>query len=204
VPPTGFLWVDTSTTVTSPPAAAYFPPQTPPASGFNTFTDSAGEVWVSYNGSAWKKARDVCRTRAYNNAAITWAPGTTNVVYTSLDANTGDVLGSMNIATGVYTVPVTGVYQIDARVYAAASAAPAGSLFAGLNLLKNGAEVARGSGTGSNMSGVIMQSTVSDQVHCVAGDTLQTQFNNVMAINLTCPAGYVQLNTFSVHLVSPG
>ena len=38
----------------------YVPPQTPPATGNNYFTDAAGEVWVSQAGGVWKKATGSC------------------------------------------------------------------------------------------------------------------------------------------------
>jgi hypothetical protein len=112
-PPMGLLWVDTSTNPTMPSSTPYFPPQTPPASGFNSFTDSGGEVWVSLNGSAWKKARDGLHAFYYRNAAYNLATGVTVLPY---DTVARDTYGLYNASTGRMTFPVTGWWRIHTQL----------------------------------------------------------------------------------------
>jgi hypothetical protein len=112
-PPNGFLWVDTSTTA-SFVATPYYPPQTPPASGFNSFTDSGGEVWVSLNGSAWKKARDGLHAFYYRNAAYTLVVGTVTAL--PYDTRANDTYGLYNASTARMTFPVTGWWSIHTQM----------------------------------------------------------------------------------------
>jgi hypothetical protein len=112
-PPMGFLWVDTSTT--PPSGTAYYPPQTPPASGFNSFTDASGEVWISLNGSAWKKARDVLHVGVARNATFN-IPTTAAAI--SYDTIVSDPYSIYNAGTTRFTLPIAGIYLVTAELTA--------------------------------------------------------------------------------------
>jgi hypothetical protein len=117
VPPNGFLWVDTGTTI---PPAPYVPPQAPPATGFNSFTDPAGEAWVSQNGSAWKKAINVLGFNCHRGTAFvmptTWSPF-------DYDVKDVDPYNLYNSGTGVFTTPIAGRWFLQISIGATASAA---------------------------------------------------------------------------------
>ena len=109
----GYMWVDTSTSVGAGGTVyPYFPPQTPPGSGFNSFTDTSGEVWVSRNGSAWKRARDGLHCRVYRNAAFTTQ---TSLVAFQFDTVVSDPYAMYNV-NGNFTAPVAGIYQFHAVI----------------------------------------------------------------------------------------
>src|SRR5262252_9044900 len=92
---------------------AYVPPQAPPGSGKNFFTDASGEVWASLNGSAWRRARDVIKCRLYRNAAWTLTNGM------SIPFDTYDFGGTWNLSNGTtWTCPVAGDYLVSAYVAA--------------------------------------------------------------------------------------
>jgi len=117
----GFLWIDTSTS--PPPVTPYYPPQTPPASGTNSFTDASGEVWLSKTGSAWRRARDVATARIYLASNQTVASGNVQIL---LSATQFDPLGSF--ASNAYTVPVAGRYLITGSIGHSGAPATAGSV----------------------------------------------------------------------------
>jgi hypothetical protein len=199
-PPMGALWVDTSTTPPQPPALAYVPTQAPPPTGNNSFSDAAGELWFSRNGSAWRRASDVVRARAYFNGNYTVPSSTAQqtITYNTLDPGTGDPTGSLNLGTGLFTCPVTGVYMVSGRVYVTLAAATAFFVL----ITRNGATVARGiqipAGAGA------YEGEVNDQVRGAVGDTLCIQVYQASGQNATSPAGYNELITFAVHFLSPG
>jgi hypothetical protein len=178
VPPTGFLWVDTSTTVTSPPAAAYFPPQAPPASGLNTFTDTSGEVWVSYNGSAWKKMRDACHVRVGRTALYTTSTAPVPFAYDTIDY---DPLARYNLAANTFTCPVAGIYQVNAVMYVAPTAANQGMY---LYLWRNAAEIGLG-GLGISVTIYNVATVMSQPTKCAAGDTLSVYHSTTVAMSTT-------------------
>jgi hypothetical protein len=200
-PPNGALWVDTSTA--TPGLAAYVPSQAPPASGNNSFTDAAGELWVSRNASPWRKARDAVRMRCYSNASptIPTSSGSGTVfLFNTLDPGTGDLFATYATGTGVWTCPFTGVYQVSAML-TAMHAAAAGAFFT--ILIRNGSPVQRGTQTALPASGD-WGSTINDQVHFNAADTMTINVFQNTGQNITGYSGFVELYTLAVHFLSPG
>jgi|SRR5215469_9521 len=93
-------------------------------SGTQSFTDSLGDVWVAANGvysGAWKRARDALHARWYRSAAwqVTGSIGSPFCDTRQFDAYS--MYGGSS--TGLYTVPVAGLYLIYAGYTIAAPAA---------------------------------------------------------------------------------
>jgi len=97
----------------APLQVPYVPPQTPPGSGKNFYTDAAGDVWASLNGSAWQRATQVIKARLYRNAAWTLTNGQT------VPFDTYDYGGTWNLSNGTtFTVPVAGDYLVSSYLAA--------------------------------------------------------------------------------------
>jgi hypothetical protein len=88
------------------------PVQAPPPTGFNSFTDGSGEVWVSYNGSAWKKARDALHARVYRSAAYSIAASAW--VTLPFDTVDSDAYALWSMASSRFTAPVAGWWLFTA------------------------------------------------------------------------------------------
>jgi hypothetical protein len=116
---------------------AYYPPQAPPGSGFNSFTDTSGMVWVSYNGSAWKRALDGLHARVYRAGAYN-IPGS-NTIF-PFDTVSKDVYGLWSAAQSSFVTPIPGVYRVTAQWV---GAIPSGS-WINAYLYVNGAQVTWG------------------------------------------------------------
>jgi hypothetical protein len=176
VPPTGLLWVDTSTTF-GVAATAYFPPQTPPASGFNSFTDGAGMVWVSRNGSAWRLARDVLHARYYLTANLAF-PGAAAISCTGVTTDPMACAGS-----GGFVVPLAGTYLVTANTGLSAAPATAGSMQQ--NIFRNGANVVNGGGFTYLANNSMWPSvTVTDMLTCAVNDLIQNGMWTTQAVNI--------------------
>jgi hypothetical protein len=131
----GALWIDTSAAA-SPVSSAYFPAQTPPATGFGSFTDGAGVVWVSMNASPWRMAREVLSMRVFQNTSqsLPAAPSPpTQINYDTID---WDVYGMWSMTTHRATVPIAGRYQMTIRAEATGMAS--GNCRSFCELWKNG------------------------------------------------------------------
>jgi hypothetical protein len=160
VPPRGLLWVDTTTTVPFAAPAAYFPPQTPPASGFNTFTDSAGEAWISRNGSAWKKARDVLQARVYRAAAYTLPTAFATFPFDTVTRDPYAIWSGGN-----FVIPVAGLYIVTNQVVVNHGAA---GQYANTGIYQNGVAM---TWSGSNPGGAgYVPLGNTDHLVCAAGD----------------------------------
>jgi len=194
-PPMGALWVDTSTTA---PMAPYVPPQTPPATGNNVYTDSAGEQWFSQNGSAWRKARDVVHSRVYRNAAYTLpAAAWTAIPYDTVDR---DVFGFYSVANKYFTTPMSGWYQVNAMIQL--GAAPTTGQFLMSNIYKNGANTVAGGQQTWTGSGNWPVAGISAALYCSSGDTLQpyAYFSAALAISVGTARCYADFH----YIGSPG
>jgi len=81
--------------------------------GTQSFIDSSGDVWVAkpgvYNGT-WQRARDVLFSRWQRNNA--WSLQTAMTVF-GYDTVASDLYGMYNSSTGLWTVPVAGIYRCD-------------------------------------------------------------------------------------------
>jgi hypothetical protein len=138
-PPAGFLWVDTSTA--TPTSQPYVPPQAPPPTGNNYFTDTSGVAWVSQNGGVWKMCRDVLFCRMYKTNA--WAfPVTANSL--GWDSIERDVYGMNGGTTSAmvtrFTVPIAGLYHFD--FFMSTAAAMAAGNYVLTAIYKNGVQYA--------------------------------------------------------------
>lgn len=119
-PPNGLLWVDTGTPASLTYGAAYYPPQTPPVSGTNFFTDSSGEIWISRNGSAWARARDVLWAKVYRTTVIAASPG----ARWPHDGTVSDTYAMWQGAGNpIFLLPVGGVYWVSFQTQVTCTAA---------------------------------------------------------------------------------
>jgi hypothetical protein len=167
-PPEGLLWLDTSTpTLTN---VAYSPPIAPPATGFNTFTDEAGEVWVSINGSAWKRATQALFARLTRGAVYTFPTSFTNFPWDGFD----DPYGLWNRTSKQMTIPIAGLWLFAASNYAPFTNLTTGPQSIQTNLVKNGTPVSRGT-TETNWASVAVRVPFTDIQRCVVGDVILYQ-----------------------------
>lgn len=151
-------------------AGAFVPASTPPPTGINSYTDPAGDVWVSKNGSVWKKARDVVRAKLYRNAAWT-LPNGGNVV-TPFDTVLFDPLTcSVFGASAAFNCPIAGDY-LCTGVSGTGAGAVSGDIFS-CSILRNGGFAVYGTSVGAVPVGWGQGWTVTGVVRCGASDTLQ-------------------------------
>jgi hypothetical protein len=168
-PPMGALWVDTTATIPALATQAYFPPQTPPATGVNTFTDSAGEAWISLNGSAWRKCRDVLHARVGRVAAANIG----NSTIIPFDTVVDDVYGVWSVANSWFTAPVAGFYLLTSGLQLANLAAGG---YVQMWAYKNGVTTEYGNSLAQ--TGVVgLGPLLSVSLRYVAGDHLQVVAN---------------------------
>jgi hypothetical protein len=91
-------------------------------SGIQSYTDPMGDVWVAANGvnsGNWKRARDALHCEYYRAAAWTTP---TSLSAVAMDQVIEDFYGLYNANTGVFSVPVTGLYLLNFSVAATATA----------------------------------------------------------------------------------
>jgi hypothetical protein len=143
---------------------AYVPPQVPPPSGFNSFTDPSGEVWISRNGSTWKRARAALHSRVFRNVA--WTIGTAAAVV-NFDTTVRDDY-AIYTSAGVFVAPIAGWYSVFLNIAATYGTPPfwlTGSLY--LNGGRVGYPTANGP-AGQNWIALVF----SESYSLAAGDQL--------------------------------
>lgn len=116
--------------------------------------------------------------RARRTTAATAITGTTGVTYDVLyNVVDNDTHGAFNTSTGVYTVPVSGWYKINASVAYAGNATTGG--FRAIIIAKNGSTVSQKRYIfGANAAaGLINDLATDDILYLTIGDTLKIQVN---------------------------
>jgi hypothetical protein len=175
------------------------PPPVTTGTTVQTYTDPNGDVWVAKNGvasGAWRRARDVIRAKANTNVQQN-IPATATTYTSTYNQTVYDAYGLLNIGAGTFTAPIPGVYLAVGRVYIGFNNA-GGQAY--IVIMKNSSEYARAAQTA--ITSTAWEAEVNDQVACVAGDTLAIAYYNGTGQAGVCPAGYVSLWNFSVHLLS--
>lgn len=109
-----------------------------------------------------------------------------------------DTHSAYNTSTGIYTVPVTGKYQIQAK-YLTAAVTLSTSQTINLFIYKNGSIVDRfvTIGNGASNAYPVMNATTVD---CNAGDTLEIRSSSSVAT--TVLTGVPELNSLSIERIS--
>jgi hypothetical protein len=189
-PPNGFLWVDTTTTgqyITTP----YVPAQTPPATGTNSFTDSSGEVWISRNGSPWKRARDALHANVGRAAAYTFTGTLTAVPFDTVGVDTYAMYTSPN-----FIVPIAGRYHVDYSV--AYSPAGLGS-WMNTYISRNGTGYYNTNTVAVNTGGLSAHN--SGSVVVSAGDQISVMVQGSASMNLF---GDTTFNWFMIDYLGTG
>lgn len=190
-------------------AGGFRPRQTPPPTGFNSYNDGA-DIWVSFNGSAWKKAHDCMRAQAYMNVNNPSIPVNANLVipWDTIDYN--DPAGGMSIAGSQYNVNLAGIYLAQFRFYISTSVTPTNGTAVFPTISRNG--VANAIARGTQYTVTSPTGAVSYELLChalvalLAGDTLQASiFQNMVGGGASSTVtGYATiLNAFAVHWMSP-
>jgi len=107
---------DLGGTLPNPTVDMNLPAPVGSASPLVSFTDSLGEVWIakgSVNGGAYKKARDVLHSLVYRNAALNSTTGSSIFIW---DTISNDPYGLYNTGTGLWTLPIPGIWRIQGAV----------------------------------------------------------------------------------------
>jgi hypothetical protein len=171
--------------------APYYPPQTPPPTGFNSFTDASQMVWVSIAGSAWRRAANVLHARVYRAAALSTPLTSTKLAFDTVDE---DVYGMFSMANNQFVAPIPGWYA--ARSLFTAVTGPNGWVVSAL--WKNGVLHSQGGGT-QTAQAVTSYAAAAATIHCTAaGDNVAIYFNSNAAVALTTGAAssYVSMDYF--------
>lgn len=106
----------------------------------------------------------------YHASATSISGSLATVVWTTADYDT-----HAGMASGVYTVPISGKYQVNASLLIAATFAAANTTT--LEIQKNGSVYTRSSNNAGGIMGTI-KAQVGDIISCVAGDTLRIQVSS--------------------------
>lgn len=137
------------------------------------FKSQTGGVSIKGDGTttfgAGLKAT-VYRARGYRNAALSLTSNSVFLVV-AFDSETYDPNNNFDVATGKYTVPVTGLYHLDARIAVTAGARSILSAFV------NAAETVRG--TDNATAGQVRDHTVSADLLLTAGDVVDIRWDDL-------------------------
>lgn len=131
--------------------------------------DASVGVWMIYNGSTWLKLNALTAARQVSVQSIP------NNTFTTVILNTADTDShtALNTGTGVYTVPVNGLYQLGGGV----SFDPNVTGQRGLRWARNGTEISGSQvlvdATGGGNATMVPSRVIL--VNCSAGDTLALQ-----------------------------
>jgi hypothetical protein len=144
------------TVVQSGAANTFYPPQTPPPTGFNSFTDNSGRVWVSYNGSAWATANGNLISGVFGVPAGAIPGNPTKITWTSVYSDVYHMFQSNN--TDII-VPIAGWWSVTLSLGATANVA--GNALACQVLKNNTISMMIGNVVVAQAAGNVMISNVS-------------------------------------------
>lgn len=175
-----------------PIGSPYFPSQTPPASGFNSFTDTSGMIWVSYNGSAWKRATDALFARVWRNTVYNIPTGQTPMPFDTIDH---DSYGLWTPASNfTFTIPLTGIWLVMSQMILNASV----SSYLNMSIIQ-------GSNTlhwnGSPTTTGYLPTICAESFLLSAGQTINAQTNASTAAPCVTGQGYTY---FSIKYLGTG
>jgi hypothetical protein len=147
-------------------------------SGVQSFTDPIGDVWVAangVNGGAWKRARDVLTASIYRSGAAYSAGsgGYQTVLYDTVAARptgTGDAYG-MFTGAGVFTVPISGLYQCN---FVAQLQAITAACVLSLRIM-NGGQIINAGAFACSIAGQYPSASLSGVTYVNAGSTILAQ-----------------------------
>jgi hypothetical protein len=97
----------------NPGWVAFPPPPVTTGSTLQTTVDHLGDVWIAkhgVNGGAWKRPRDVLHCRYYKTAGWTASAGAWLTL--TMDSVTYDDYGIYSASTGLFSPPITGMWQM--------------------------------------------------------------------------------------------
>jgi hypothetical protein len=165
-------------------------------SGVQSFTDVLGQMWVALNGvigGAWRLARDVMHAHWYRAAAYTIPISA--AVPVPFDTVDRDPYGLFNVATSIYTVPITGIWRFFGQIAHSPNSA---TDFCNLMLRQNGTRICQNQAHASSTSAnTYPRIEISEYVN--AGDQFYfecyklgaTAVMNIGALNSYCGLDYM-------------
>ncbi len=124
----------------------------------------------------------VIAARAVGGSTSITNTSTTVIVYSTVSY---DDVGAYNNSTGVYTVKVPGKYSIKANFLSSVALASTVGSEIGMRIYKNGTQIKNESIYVSHTQSIYWALAVSDDIDCVAGDTLDIRLYNGLGSTVT-------------------
>jgi hypothetical protein len=140
-----------------------------PGSGFHSFVDPQGVTWVSYGGSAWKRATDSLVGRVYAGATVQDVPPGAWTKLTNWDTVDTDAYHCWDGTNKNWIIPLAGLYRFNARM--SVETGGAGPFRLITTLYRNGASSRAGTDITVSTAGA-MSGFVDAMVNCAVGDTV--------------------------------
>lgn len=146
-----------------------------------------------------KKPIERVAVRAYLTSSQTDLTDTTWVKII-LDAVTYDLGGNFNTTTGIFTVPVTGLYHIMGSVHFTAASAVANKSY-GAAIYKNGV-ILRSSFEHNGSAVTEINSDILDEVYLYEGDTIELYADAIAGVSTVDVANGINSTLLLVRLIT--
>jgi len=152
-----------------------------------TYVDPTGELWIAdanaYNGH-WKRARDAVRSQVYRSGAYT-SVANAETVY-PFNAQSYSAYGEWNLATGVWTAPIDGIYRATCDLHWSIPAATTVRVYA--RFANSGPYGDHLFSDGNYVGAMSMSISGSASIVINAGGTISVNYYTNPAINSFTPS----------------
>lgn len=159
------------------------------SAGAATTAITTGYFDIAVSENAIGVTADVFPSARYYASATTISGSLATITYSTKDYDTNAAYSS-----GIYTIPSSGKYHINASLYADATFATATT--SKIQIQKNTVAVSEGNTNGANSSIASQAVFVSDIINCVAGDAIRIQMSTTATsptVNASTTANYFSI-----------